>query len=370
MNLENLKLNETNMINITDSLEAPLLKLNIKNTGETIIPNTNDLIVKVLNSNLENANLKEYCFALEKPLKYLNDISDEFVLEPQIESGRAVLKSYVIRNIAENELLETPIIENLDVDEILLFEGENHIVTNYVNASIQVVYPKNCDLVKMLIGIDNMSEDKCEHDLYYKDCFTQIENNKINASFNKVTLKCFDSENHNFSMDCDGNLVVNSITTRLANESETSNISFDKIYPVGSIYLSVSGVNPNTYFGGTWEAFATGRTLVGIDLSQTEFNGVEKTGGHKEMQSHSHSASASFSGNHQHTGNTLEVQMKNTNNSNDCARNINSSYTHAGVTITNLAGSHTHDITIGNSGNGDSGNLQPYICVYMWKRTA
>ena len=39
-------------------------------------------------------------------------------------------------------------------------------------------------------------------------------------------------------------------------------ISFSKIYPVGSIYLSVSSTDPSTLFGGTWEAWGTGRVLL------------------------------------------------------------------------------------------------------------
>lgn len=57
--------------------------------------------------------------------------------------------------------------------------------------------------------------------------------------------------------------------------------------PIGSIYISVINQNPSNYFGGTWEQFANGRTLVGVDTSQTEFNSVEKTGGsqpHNNLQ--------------------------------------------------------------------------------------
>ena len=61
------------------------------------------------------------------------------------------------------------------------------------------------------------------------------------------------------------------------------------------------------------EQFAIGRTLVGVDTGQSEFNTVLKTGGHKELQSHNHSGTISNSGSHQHTGNTLEVQYKQTN---------------------------------------------------------
>ena len=48
-------------------------------------------------------------------------------------------------------------------------------------------------------------------------------------------------------------------------------------YPIGAIYLSVDNTNPSKLFGGTWEQIARGRTLVGVDTSDTEFNKVKKT---------------------------------------------------------------------------------------------
>ena len=50
----------------------------------------------------------------------------------------------------------------------------------------------------------------------------------------------------------------------------------DAMYPVGSIYISVKSTNPSSFFGGTWTAFGTGKTLVGIDTSDTNFDTVEK----------------------------------------------------------------------------------------------
>lgn len=52
-------------------------------------------------------------------------------------------------------------------------------------------------------------------------------------------------------------------------------------FPVGSIYLSVNSTNPTNYYGGTWVLIGQGRTIVGVDTSQTEFNAPEKTGGEK-----------------------------------------------------------------------------------------
>jgi hypothetical protein len=56
----------------------------------------------------------------------------------------------------------------------------------------------------------------------------------------------------------------------------------DKIYPVGSIYMSVNNTNPGIYLTGTtWSAWGNGRVPVGVDTNQAEFNSVEKTGGEK-----------------------------------------------------------------------------------------
>lgn len=111
----------------------------------------------------------------------------------------------------------------------------------------------------------------------------------------------------------------------------------DIIYPIGSIYISTVSTNPSEWFGGVWEAFATGRTLVGIDTSQTEFNTILKTGGSKHLQAHSHNY-----------GGWIDWYAK------GGAQGIIGVGTSAGSTST--------------TGSGNSGNLQPYIVVYMWKR--
>jgi len=58
---------------------------------------------------------------------------------------------------------------------------------------------------------------------------------------------------------------------------------FDKIYPVGSIYINAAvNTNPGTLLGfGTWAAFGAGKVPVGIDSSDTDFDTVEETGGGK-----------------------------------------------------------------------------------------
>lgn len=118
------------------------------------------------------------------------------------------------------------------------------------------------------------------------------------------------------------------------------------VYPIGSIYISTVATNPATLFGfGTWEAYGAGRVLVGYDASQTEFNTLAKTGGAKthtlttnEMPSHKHSIGF--------------IALSDTGGSSG-VRAVQ------GVGETGLTG-----------GGQAHNNLQPYIVVQMWRRTA
>ncbi|WP_280515731.1 phage baseplate protein [Cuneatibacter sp. NSJ-177] len=70
-----------------------------------------------------------------------------------------------------------------------------------------------------------------------------------------------------------------------------------RVYPVGSVYMSTSSTNPGTLFGGTWEAWGSGRVPVGVNSSDSDFSTVEKIGGSKTINlSHSHTVSS-----HTHT---------------------------------------------------------------------
>ena len=74
---------------------------------------------------------------------------------------------------------------------------------------------------------------------------------------------------------------IDGTCTKFSNDLATL---LDKMYPVGSIYISTSLSTPaqvGSAIGGTWESYGKGQTLVGIDTSQTEFSTVGKTGGNK-----------------------------------------------------------------------------------------
>lgn len=130
-------------------------------------------------------------------------------------------------------------------------------------------------------------------------------------------------------------------------------------YPVGSIYLSVNNTNPSQWFGGKWEQIAKGRTLVGVDTSDTDFNTVKKTGGSKFLQKHYHDIRYNKPG-------YLGVTISNTGEGLDV---LNISSWNWTKNIKGLKDSGSNLYT-NYEGSGDSGNLQPYFTCYIWCRTA
>lgn len=138
------------------------------------------------------------------------------------------------------------------------------------------------------------------------------------------------------------------------NSENLNDDGVEAAYPVGSIYMNANtDENPETLLGfGTWDSFGEGRVLVGVDDSDSDFDEAEKTGGEKrhtlttsEMPSHSHrTATGEDSGDYDYGENIVATPRLQGRN---------------GYTDTNSVGD-------GNSHN----NLQPYITVYMWIRTA
>ena len=145
------------------------------------------------------------------------------------------------------------------------------------------------------------------------------------------------------------------------------------LHPIGSIYIN-AGVttNPATLLGfGTWVAFGAGRVMVGLNGSDTLFDTLEETGGSKDavVVSHTHTVSGTTATNGDHSHTVLKDFGYNTG---DGRIGTSSS----GITTnypTSTAGAHNHTFSGTTDSTGSSGtnaNLQPYITVAMWKRTA
>jgi hypothetical protein len=137
------------------------------------------------------------------------------------------------------------------------------------------------------------------------------------------------------------------------------------VYPVGSIYTSTVSTNPATLFGfGTWVAFGAGRVMIGNGGGFS----AGATGGSADAVVVSHT----------HTATSVVTDPGHTHNlpGNTSSGGINQ--TQIGVSNTSVnatSASATTGITVAttNASSGVSGtnaNLQPYVVVYMWNRTA
>ena len=182
-------------------------------------------------------------------------------------------------------------------------------------------------------------------------------------------------------------------TTQLATTAFVQ-AALQAMYPVGSVYINATvATNPSTLLGfGTWVSVGDGKVLVNQDTADTDFDILGETGGSKSsVSSHTHTFSGSGSGtansNGAHTHSITDpghyhVLGLSTAEGGGASgaqpsgprppSNTNSSTT--GISI-NSGGAHTHSVDVSVSGTTAStgtsnGNLQPYVTVKMWKRTA
>lgn len=177
---------------------------------------------------------------------------------------------------------------------------------------------------------------------------------------------------------------------KYVDQQSPGGVTLGSVYPVGSIYISVNdSFNPNDVFPGTWVSFGKGRTLVGVDRSDLEFQSPEDTGGEKthvltvdELPEHNHDVTVenkkltgsvwNFVGQNAKFGpgnSTSGVFSKGGDgtcfypSSTGKAVGVNDGFT--------LDATHDHTATSGNTGSGMAhNNMMPYITVRMWKRTA
>ena len=359
MNLEDQRLSGVNEIHLTDSLNAALLGLKVINTSETNIPEDGDLFIYVdkLSGSTPTDERKTYLFNLQAPLRKLNDVSDEFISHIVVENNKVTMKALVNRKIevvdGVFQLLETPLVEEVDNFPLTLFEGENYIYTNYSNVSIELIYPKNNDLNLRYLNsaiyyqhtLDNDGEF-CLDDIYFKDAFTKTED-KLNMEINNINVDNITSRNNKFSLDSDGNLIVNSITANNFGEGNTTDDQAicNMIYPIGSIYMSVNDVEPSMLFGGGWERIEDRFLLAcGPNFSAGTIGGeVTHTLTIDEMPRHEHKAFR--------TGGT--------------AWTFTTSWSQTGKnTWDGMAG---NQMTVAG-GNQAHNNMPPYLAVYIWKR--
>ena len=217
-------------------------------------------------------------------------------------------------------------------------------------------------------------------------------------------------------------IITENRVEEIANTKTNTTLATWCPFPVGAIYMSTTSANPSTFWTGTtWQAFATGKTIIGIDTSDTDFNSVNKIGGSKEVvltvpnlpiHSHtvgdnSHSHTANGVGDHSHTLNDHAHYLPPHQHGSGWGENNQTGYwgnwpgknfrgasstdwdnnmfltspvdqwtNGAGAVGMSGSGAHSHTInatthshTLSNTGSNTAhSNLQPYVVTYIWKR--
>lgn len=132
----------------------------------------------------------------------------------------------------------------------------------------------------------------------------------------------------------------------------------NKVYPIGSLYLSANNINPGDLFGGTWVSYGEGRVLIGAGTG-TDANGKQMTftagatGGEyshqlsiDELPSHTHKFTYR-GGNYQDVSAPFKDNKPMTQGSNSYGKD-----------------------TLATGGNQAHNNMMPYIGGYIWRRVA
>lgn len=166
-------------------------------------------------------------------------------------------------------------------------------------------------------------------------------------------------------------LTAESIQTNdIADEAITldklSSSALEGSYPVGSIYMNASdATNPATLLGfGTWVTFGAGKVPVGIDTTDDDFDIVGSgTNTNGTTGAKTHVLATTEIPPHTHT------YHKTSSQSNADGYDDNT------TARSNTGNTQTSAGNLGENGDGTGNasphnNLQPYIVVHMWTRTA
>lgn len=156
-------------------------------------------------------------------------------------------------------------------------------------------------------------------------------------------------------------------------------------YAIGDLYLTTRSENPSTRFGGTWQLYGPGRTLVCVDTTSA-INALKKVkqtygeGAHKltvnETPSHNHTrGSMNITGSHYsydyglNSWSTGSFNERNENSGVKIAMNTGSDATpwkHFNFDASKSWTGNTSSV----GGNQAHNNYQPLITCYVWIRVA
>ena len=201
----------------------------------------------------------------------------------------------------------------------------------------------------------------------------------INFGKDGKSLTFFGQDGNNANrLTVNGDLAINSVkentssTKMLVNGGNTVmyrdwnklvNSIKSAMYPVGSVYITYNNVNPGTFLGGTWVRFGQGRTLVGEGTGNdgsTSMSFTPNSSDGKYKNTHYHVTSFGWDMNAFYAGKPDGAK----NNDYNRTSVIPNGY------IVSANSSATSQSRLNWTDDRTISNVQPYIVVYFWRRTA
>ena len=274
------------------------------------------------------------------------------------KDGDATLTTNLNKEIQDRENADTTLQNNIDAEKTAR-ENANSTLTTIINneikartdgdttlttnLNIEIQDRENADTT-LQNNIDDEVSTRSRDIENINSAITTERNARISAD-NEINQK-LTQEKTELTRKIDNN------TSQITSLQEMLSVYWQAIYPIGSIYVSTSATfNPQTTWGGTWVKTAKGRCLIGANDTYP----LGSTGGEEthyltvdEMPSHNHSSSRiNWYNTLQNNGMAAETAAK--SNLKVDGPDSNTSYT---------GGSKAHN------------NMQPYLAVYIWERTA
>lgn len=273
------------------------------------------------------------------------------------KDGDATLTTNLNKEIQDRKKADTTLQNNIDAEKTSRENADNTLTTNLnnevqartdgdttltTNLNKEIQDRENADTT-LQGNIDDEVSTRTRDIENVNTAITTERNARISAD-NEINQK-LTQEKTELTRKIDNN------TSQITSLREILSVYWNAIYPVGSIYVSTSATfNPQTTWGGTWVKTAKGRCLIGANDTYP----LGSTGGEEthyltvdEMPKHSHNTVNKFILANDTDGSKVYFKSGTDSTVTQSARNTDA-----------IGGSLPHN------------NMQPYLAVYIWERTA
>ena len=189
----------------------------------------------------------------------------------------------------------------------------------------------------------------------------------------EVNMDSYFLKNIKSGINVEGSIATNSNLTAKGGISTDGNLTvkgdinlpklLSKIYPVGAVYITYNNNNPGKFLGGTWVRFGEGRTLIGEGTGNdgsTSMSFTANSTDGKYKNTHYHVTSFGWDGDYFYAGKPDGAA----NNAYDRTSVIPNGY---GIQTSSFI---SRQVRLNWTDNRTIDNVQPYIVVYFWRRTA